>query len=62
MRLPKCFQVLKIEADVEESKEGVDKLEEHQLRRHVNIVLFLRSSGTKKSVDSFKMKDFDVFS
>jgi hypothetical protein len=39
--MPERFQVLHIEADIEEGEEGVDELKHDQLHCHMNIMLFL---------------------
>ncbi len=46
--LPESFEVLKVEADIEEGEEGVHKLEDDQLHRHVDIVLLLGPAHSNK--------------
>jgi hypothetical protein len=52
--LPECFEVLKVEADIEEGEEGVHKLEDDQLHRHVDIVLLLGPAHSDKEQNKQK--------
>ncbi len=59
--LPESFEVLKVEADIEEGEEGVHKLEDDQLHRHVDIVLLLGPAHSNKTNKvMFSIADPDV--
>ncbi len=52
--LPECFEVLEVEADIEEGEEGVHKLKDDQLHRHVDIVLLLGPAHSNKEQNKQK--------
>ena len=59
--LPECFQILEVEADIEEGEEGVDKLEEDQLHRHVDIVLLLGPANSTREYSRVRLIFYTVW-